>query len=162
MVFIISPSNVLLILVGVVSFRSFSRRNLMTLSSVARINKKVAAPPNSFSTSLRTCGLPVINKRVFGDPRRIWPKNSRTTIRYSGTHSSSASTHMNVRLVAAIVWNIFKIPEICSPLPPITLFSFLKFLSITSGIFPSPLTSCLSKEPSIFTGDCSLRAAKSK
>jgi len=162
MLSIMSPSNVLLIIVGTVSFLSFSHRNPSTPSSVARINRKVAALPNSFSTSHRTCGLPVINKLVFGDPCRIWPNDSRTTIRCSGTHSSSASTHMNVRLVAAIARNISKIPETCSPLPPITFFSFRKPLSITSGISPSPLTICLSREPSILTGDCSFRAAKSK
>ena len=162
MLFIISSSNVLLILVGVVSFLSFSCRNLTTPSFVARINTKVAAPPNSLSTALRTFGLPVINKRVFGDPWRICPNASRTTIRNSGTHSSSASTHINVRLVAVIAWNIFKTLEIWSPLPPIALLSFRKSWAIASGISPSPLTSCLSREPSIFAGDCSFRAAKSK
>jgi len=161
MLFIISPSNALLIMVRSVSL-SFSCRNLTTPSSLARINRKVAAPPNPTSTSLRTCGLPVINKLVFGDPCRIWPNDSRSTIRCCGTHSSRASTHMNVRLVAAIARNMFKTPEICSPLPPITFFSFRKPLSITSGISPSPLTICLSREPSILTGDCSFRAAKSK
>jgi len=162
MLFIISPSNALLILFRPVSFLSLSRRNLTTPSSVAHISKKVAAPPKPSSTSSRTCGLPVINMRAFGDPCRIWPNDSRTTIRCSGTHSSSASTHMNVRLVAAIVWNIFKIPETCRPLPPITFFSFRKSRSITAGISPSLLTICLSREPRILTGDCSFRAAKSK
>ena len=55
-----------------------------------------------------------------------------------------------------------EIPETCSPLPPIDIFSFLKSLVIASGISFSPLTNCLSREPSIFTGDCSFRAAKSK
>jgi len=161
MLFIISPSNVLLIIFGIVSFFSFSRRKLRTPSSVARIDRKVAAPPNSLSTSLRTCGLPVINKRVLGD-FSICPNDSRTTIRCSGTHSSSASTHINVCLVAAIVWKIFKIPETWSPLPPIDIFSFRKAWTIASGIPPCPLTSCLRRDPSIFTGDCSFRAAKSK
>ena len=162
MLFIISPSNVPLIAFGMVSFLSFSRRNLTTPSSVACISIKLATPPNSLSTSLRTCGLPVINKRVFGDPCSIWPNDSRITIRCSGTHSSSASTHIDIRLVLAIIWNIFKIPETCSPLPPIDLFSFRKSLTMASGISPCPLTSCLNREPRMFTGDCSFRAAKSK
>ena len=162
MLFIISPFNVLLIIFGIVSFLSFSRRKLRTPSSVARMDRNVAAPPNSLSTSLRTCGLPVINKRVLGDPFSICPNDSRTTIRCSGTHSSSASTHINVCLVAAIVWKIFKTPETWSPLPPIDIFSFRKARIITSGIPSCPLTSCLRSEPSIFTGDCSFRAAKSK
>jgi len=158
----ISPFNVLLIIFGIVSLLSFSLRNLRTPSSVARINMKVAAPPNSLSTSLRTCGLPVMNMRVSGDPCKICPNDSRTTIRFSGTHSSRASMHINVRLVSVSAWNIFRIPETCSPLPPITLFSFSNSWTIAWGIFPCPLTSCLRREPSIFTGDCSFREAKSK
>ena len=158
----ISPSNVPLIISGIVSILSFSLRNLWTPSSVARIIIKVAIPSSFLSTSLRTCGLPVINMRVLGDPRRMWPNESRTTIRCSGMHSSSASIHINVRRVAVIVWNIFKIPDACSPLPPIDIFSFRNSQAITSVIPSCPLTSCLSREPSIFTGDCSFRAAKSK
>jgi len=162
MLLIISASNALLIISGVVSFLSLSRRYLTTPSSVACIGINTAAPSNLLSTSLRTCGLPVINKRVFTDPCRSCPNDSRTIIRCSGTHSSSASTHINVRFVAVMARNIFRIPGTCSPLPPILFPSFRKSWTTTSGIFSSPLTSCLSSEPSIFTGDCSFRAAKSK
>jgi len=162
MLCIISRSNVLLIIFGSLSFLSFSRRNLRTPSSVVRINTKVAAPSNLLPTSLRTCGLPVINMRVLGDPCRICANDSRTTVRFSGTHSSSASTHINVRFVAVMLWNMLKIPETCSPLPPITLFSFRKHWSTTSGTPSSPLTSCRSREPRTFAGDCSFLAAKSK
>ena len=158
----IFASKVLLIISGVVSFLSFSRRYLMMPSPVGSINTKVAAPPNFLSTSLRTWDLPVINMRVSSDPCTIWPSDSRITIRCSGTHSSSASTHINVRFVVVMVWNIFKIPETCSPLPPITFFWFRKPRTTASGIPSNPLTSCRNREPSILTGDCSFRAAKSK
>ena len=161
MLFIISASNGLLMLYGVVSFLSFSCRNLTTPSSVACINMKVAAPPYSLSTSLRTFSLPVINKRVFGDPYRICPNPPRTTIRYSGTHSSSASTHINVPRGCDCLEHLQNPRNLESPTPN-SPFLFRKSLAMASGISPPLLTSCLSREPSIFAGNCSFRAAESK
>ena len=162
MVSIILASNALLIISGAVSFLSFSRRYMVIPSPVGSIKMKVAAPFNFLSTSLRTCDLPVKNIRAPSDPCTICPSDSRITIRCSGTHSSSASTHINVGFFIVIVWNIFKIPDTCSPLPPIAFFSFWKHWTTASGILSNLLTSCRSKDPSIFTGDCSFREAKSK
>ena len=158
----IFASNVLLIISGAVSFLSFSWRYFLISPPVGSIKTKAAAPFNFLSTSSRICGLPVKNIRVSSDPFTIWPSDSRITLRFFDTHSSSASTHINVRFVAVIVSNIFKIPDICSPLPPITFFSFWKHRTTGSGILSNPLTSCRSREPSIRAGDCSLREAKSK
>ena len=158
----ILASNMVLIISGVVSFLSLSRRYRMMPSPVGSISTKVTAPSNFLSTSLLICDLPVINMRVSSDPCTICPSDSRITIRCSGTHSSSASTHMNVCFLVVMVWNIFKIPDTCSPLPPITFFWFRKPRATASGIPSNPLRSCRSREPSILTGDCSFRAAKSK
>ena len=158
----IFSSNSLLIISGVVSLLSFSRRYPTMPSPVGSINTKAAAPPNFRSTSSRICDLPVTNIRVSSDSRAICPNDSRITIRCSGTHSSRASTHINVRFVVVIVWNIFKIPDTCSPLPPITFLWFRKDRTTVSGIPSNPPTSCRNREPSMFTGDCSLREAKSK
>jgi len=159
---IIFASNALLIISGVMSFLSFSRRYLITPSPVGCITTKFAAQPNFRSTSLWTCDLPVTNMRVWSDSCTICPSNSSIAIRCSGKHSSSVSTYINGHLVLARTWNIFKIPDTCSPLPPIAFFSFREHRTTASGIPSNPLPSCRSSEPSLFTGDSSFLTAKSK
>ena len=63
---------------------------------VGVIDLVAALPPRCFSTSLRICGLPVINSRAPGDFWRIWLSESRSFIRYPGGHSSRVSMHINV------------------------------------------------------------------
>jgi len=162
MFFIMSSSKLLFIASTVVSSLSFAFRNRIMSALVGVIGTVTALWERCFSTSSRTCNLPVRNIRVFGDLCKICCSDSSSFARYSATHSSSASMHIKVGREDEASCNIsttWPSPSLC---PPVVSFRSRKASMIFAGIFSSPPTTCFRRELRTVVGDCSFWTAKSK
>ena len=147
---------------GVMSSLNFALRNRMMSVLVGVIDTATTLPARCFSTSSRTCNLPARNIHVLGDLYWICCSDLSSFPRYSATHSSRASKHMNVGREHAISWNIPTTWRSSSLRPPVVFLSFRKASTIFGGTFSSPRTTCFRRALKTVVGDCSFWVTKSK
>ena len=157
-----SSSKLMFIASGIVSSLSFALKNRIMSALVGVIDTPTTLPARCFSTSSRTWNLPVRNIRVFGDLCRIFCSDSSSFVRYSGTHSSSASMHIKVGREDEVSCNSSTTWPSPSLWPPVVFFRSRKASTIFAGIFSSPLTTCPRRDLRTVVGDCSFWTAKSK